>query len=215
MSWETILDEGFEGRFEDWQEIGELTVPEGWTPVWREGTEAGIDHRPECDRERDRPRSGSSAAKMFTVHASHTGALAKRMSVRAGERVRVVAWGATWKDECGHGLRVGIDPDGGLDFEAESVVWSSWWGQYNSDWTPEAYHEFSAVAEPEGDYVTVFLYSHSDYKGSVVAAYWDDVVIEQEGGGGIEPPQTGDLAAAVEVLAAAVEALAAAVEALA
>jgi len=179
MTWKTLVKDGFEGPFQDWSGIGELTVPYGWMPIWTQGTETGIDHRPECDRETVRVRSGQAAAKMFSTHASHTGALAKRLQVRAGASIRAVAHGATFSIKAGHALRLGIDPEGGLDHESESIQWSSWWGQYNDDWEAEQYHEFSVAVQSPSDYVTVFLYSHSDYKASTVAAYWDDVLIEQ------------------------------------
>ena len=181
MSWMPILQDGFEGPFDDYQGIGELTVPRGWVPVWIQGTSPGVNHRPECDRETVRMRSGTAAAKMFSTHASHTGAFCQRVQVKAGSSIRVVAHGATFEIPAGHALRLGIDPEGGLDFDAETVVWSSWWGQYNSGWEPEEYHEFSVSTLAPSDYVTVFLYSHSDYKAPTVAAYWDDVLVEQEG----------------------------------
>jgi len=211
MSWERVLEDGFEGAFEDWDKIAELTVPVGWMPVWVQGSEPGVNHRPECDRERDRVASGRSAAKMFTVHASHNGALTRRVKVLAGSLVRVVAMGANYKIKCGHGIRVGIDPLGGLDHESEDVVWSDWWSQYDKAWEPEHFVQLSAAARAEGDAVTVFLASESQYAGQVVAAYWDDVVVEQEKEGGEDPgpePGEGDLAGAVRLLAAAVEGLA-------
>ena len=205
MNWTPILQDGFEGTFEDYQGIGELTVPKGWRPVWTQGTEPGKDHRPECDREVIRVRSGSAAAKMFSTHASHTGALARRVQVQAGTLVRAVAHGATFGIEAGHGLVLGIDPEGGLDPEAEGIEWSSWWGQYNKkdappyNWEPEKYHEFSVAAQAPSDFVTVFLYSHSDYAASTVAAYWDDVLVEQEGDTpGPDPEPTGDLIGVLE-----------------
>lgn len=216
MAWERVLADGFEGEFYDWEDIGELTVPAGWMPVWVQGTVDGRNDRPEYDREQDRTRGGGSAAKICTTHASHDGALVRRVAVRAGELVRVVAWGATWRDKCGQGLRVGLDPEGGLDHESESVIWSRWWSHYDPDWVPEQFVELSAAAQAVGDEVTVFLASRSDYAARVIAAYWDDVVVEQEGGGG-PGPGPGPLPERVEELlervAMAVERIAAVIEA--
>ena len=201
MSWTPILHDGFEGPFEDWSGIGELTVPKGWIPVWTQGSKPGVDHRPECDRETVRIHSGESAAKMFSTHASHTGALARRVQVQAGTLVRATAYGATFAIKAGQGLRLAIDPEGGLDHEVESLIWSSWWGQYSPDWEAVKYHQFSVATLAPSDYVTVFLYSHSDYAASTVAAYWDDVLVEQEGdtpGPGPEP--SGDLAEVIAQL---------------
>ena len=194
MTWAPVLHDGFEGEFRDFAGIGELTVPVGWTPVWTQGTEPGVDHRPECDRETVRVFDGSSAAKMFSTHASHTGALARRIQVQAGTMIRATAYGATFGIPAGHALRLGIDPEGGLDYDAGSVEWSSWWGQYNKeDWEPEKYHEFSVAVQAPYDFVTVFLFSHSDYKASTVAAYWDEVTVQQEGDAPGPEPVEGDL----------------------
>ena len=193
MTWTPILQDGFEGPFEDYRGIGELTVPVGWLPLWLQGDVPGVDVRPECDRETERRRSGSAAAKMFSTHASHTGALAQRIQVQAGTMIRATAYGATFSIKAGQGLRLGIDPEGGLDFRSETVEWSSWWGQYSPDWEAEQYHEFSVATLAPSDYVTVFLYSHSDYKGSTVAAYWDYVLVEQEGDTPGPEPEPGDL----------------------
>ena len=194
MTWQALVEDGFEGEFRDYAGIGELTVPFGWVPVWTQGTEPGVNHRPECDRETVRVRSGEAAAKVFSTHASHTAALSRRVQVQAGAAIRAVAHGATFGIKAGLGMRLGIDPEGGLDPDAEGVIWSSWWGQYNDDWKPELYHKFSVAIQAPSDYVTVFLYSHSDYKASTVAAYWDDVLIEQESDTpGPDPEPTGDL----------------------
>jgi len=220
MSWQRVFEDGFEGAFVDWAGIGELTVPEGWMPVWVEGDEPGVNHRPECDRERVRVVSGASAAKMFTVHASHDGALMRRVEVRAGELVRVVGMGATFSQRCGQGIRIGIDPSGGTDHRSPAICWSRWLSHYSDGWVGEQFVELSVMAVAEGDVVSVFLASRSDYAAPVVAAYWDDVRVEQEGdvlpepGPGDEPSE-GDLAEAVAELAGSVQALAGAVELLA
>lgn len=113
--------------------------------------------------------------------------------------IRAVAYGATFEIMAGHGLRLGIDPEGGLDHEAESIEWSSWWGQDNPDWESEKYHEFSIALQAPSDYVTVFLYSHSRFAGSTVAAYWDDVLIEQDVEGP-DPEPDGDIVGALNAI---------------
>ena len=91
MTWTLILKDGFEGDFEDYWGIGELTVPVGWIPLWSQGHAPGVNVRPECDREVERVRSNHVAAKMFSTHASHTGAFARRVQVEAGTLIRAVA----------------------------------------------------------------------------------------------------------------------------
>lgn len=171
----------FEEPFRYYSGISELEVPPGWVPLWIQGEKQGINHRPEYKPERDRVRTGKQAAKLFTTHASHDAVLARSIGVAGSGEVSVVAYGATFTIKAGQALRVGIDPTDARRFPNERIVWSEWWGQYNEGWKGEEYHRFDVSAEPQGNQVTVYLHSRSDYKAQTVAAYWDDVTISQAG----------------------------------
>ncbi len=75
-------------------------------------------------------------------------------------------------------LRVGIDPTGGVDPDAPTVVWGDGAHIYN------CYHEVPAVqAEAQSRRVTVFLRSRAQWGFKHNHAYWDDVELSVVGGG--------------------------------
>ncbi|MFQ6100627.1 MAG: hypothetical protein ACE5OS_05255 [Anaerolineae bacterium] len=77
---------------------------------------------------------------------------------------------------------VGIDPTGGTDPFADTVVWGRGAHIYN------AYHEVPAVeAVAQADTVTVFLRSKTLWAFKHNDAYWDDVELVAEGEG--PPPE--------------------------
>jgi hypothetical protein len=79
---------------------------------------------------------------------------------------------------------LGIDPTGGRDPFAETVVWGAKAYIYN------AYYEVPPVeAEAQGDTVTVFLRSKTLWPFKHNDAYWDDVMVEVVEDGSPEPPE--------------------------
>jgi len=186
----TLYETGFEERFAYFGGVSELEVPPGWVPLWVQGTEPGINPRPEWKPETQRVRTGKQSAKWFTTHASHDAVLARTLPVDGRGTVTLVAWGATFEIKAGQALRVGIDPTGQGRFPDERIVWGDWWGQYNGDWEAEKYHRFEVSVPPESNQIAVYLHSRSDYKAQTVACYWDDVTVEQVGG--TEPGEPGE-----------------------
>lgn len=78
---------------------------------------------------------------------------------------------------------LGIDPTGGTNPYAPSVVWGRGAHVYN------AYHELPAVeAVASSSTVTVFLRSRTLWQFKHNDAYWDDVKLEALDGGGGTPP---------------------------
>lgn len=176
-----IYATSFEDRFEYYDGVSELEVPPGWTPLWVQGDQPGINHRPEFKPEWDRVNNGKQAAKIFTTHASHDAVLARTVDVQSSALVTVIAHGATFKLMAGHALRVGIDPTGALAYPNEGIIWSDWWGQDNNDWEAEEYHRFEVSAMPQAGQVTVYLLSKSRFPAQTVASYWDDLTVVQAG----------------------------------
>jgi hypothetical protein len=200
MTWQLVLRDGFQGGWYDWSGKGELTCPNGWDPAWTPSMDEGINHRPEYDKDADHARSGDACAKMFTTHASHEGCLFRRIAVMPGDMVRITAHAAMWKHLCGHGVRVGVDYKsnadfhvdagaGGVNFNNPDIQWSSWYSQYDSNWAAEEYKALSVAVLPELDYITVFLYSYTQYMAPTAASFWDDVLVEQDTVGTVEPPE--------------------------
>ena len=84
--------------------------------------------------------------------------------------------GHTWHDAVQTvAFRAGIDPTGGTHPLADTVTWSTPWHIYN------AYYRLTAEAVAEGDTVTVFLSSITQWPFKHNDAYWDSVELTQEG----------------------------------
>jgi hypothetical protein len=79
--------------------------------------------------------------------------------------------GDPWNDAIGNfSFMLGIDPEGGIDPFADTVVWGPVAHIYN------AYHQVPPVeAEAEGDTVTIFLRSKTLWAFKHNDAYWDGV----------------------------------------
>lgn len=177
----TVYESSFEEPFEYYGAITELEVPPGWVPLWIQGTEPGINHRPEYKPEHTIVRGGVQAAKITTRHASHDAVLAYSIgNLDDGKRIAFKAYAANWRDLCGHAMRIGIDPSGKIGYPNEGIVWSDWWGQDNPDWIAETYRRFSVESITEGAFVAVYLHSKSRFAANNVASYWDDVRVQVE-----------------------------------
>lgn len=71
---------------------------------------------------------------------------------------------------------VGIDPTGGTHPLADTVIWGTPYHIYNE------YHRLTAEAVAEGDTVTVFSSSITQWPFKHNDAYWDKFTLTQEGG---------------------------------
>ena len=204
---DTFHTTSFEGGFYDYQGISELTCPNGWVPRWVQGTVPGHNHRPEYDakdKDRGQPevRSGRFAANFFTVHATHDACLWAKFTVGAGRGVRASVWCMSVtrdKDgsDGGHGMQIGIDPTGGTDHTAESVLYGDWWSSYMRDvqdwgdraWQERVWHQVTVDAVSQGDEITVFLHAKCDFPVDINASHWDDLVLEVGRPDEVKPPE--------------------------
>ncbi|MBN1814692.1 MAG: hypothetical protein JXA14_22825 [Anaerolineae bacterium] len=189
--------DGFEKGFFDWQDIPELTIPNDWGLDWDEDPEKrpGILVRPEYDEKFKTPevRSGHSSVAIHTRDATHRTVLFKQFEAEPGALHRASVWamGVTGpKGSSGHGMQVGIDPTGRLDFRAPSVVWGEWYSQYMKTWEDRKWVQISAVARAENDTITVFLRSQNDYKRDAFG-HFDDFLLEVEGDDDTPSPEPG------------------------
>ena len=187
-------------------EFGEVFTPEGWVTWWREGFECAgtadwVTGRPEVKvitRVPDgaRVRSGERAVQWFTFWRCHEGGLYQRVPAVPGKVYSARAFGHSWYSRCSsrpHGppldtdceteigwahdwLSVGIDPMGGVDPLAASVVWGE---------EREVYGEYDDVGlqvdvVAEGEWVTVFLRAEASHPLKHNDVYWDDVAVWEE-----------------------------------
>ena len=205
---QTIFKTSFEEGFEDYQGIGELTVPKGWTPDWLSLAEhePGKLHRPEYDQKdkfagQPEVHSGRFAANFFTVFSTHDACLYRTFEVPKGAavRVRAVAMSVCHdKDQSlgGHGMRLGIDPAGGVKFDGLNVRYGKYYSSYMlgpehgaKRYEERKWVELMAEAIAESDRITVFMHSKADFAVQISACHWDDLTIEIGEAREIDPPK--------------------------
>ncbi len=166
--------------------------PHGW--VQPEVKDAWVHHDPV------RVHSGEKAIHMFKTWGVFDGGLLQSVSVEPGSRLRLSAFAHAWSSRqddarwsegpgsaCGFKFEgethdddwrnftfwVGVDPLGGQNPYAESVVWG--WGAHIYNCHDEVpYIEVYA----EHDTVTVFLRTRTLWPFKHNNAYWDDVTLE-------------------------------------
>lgn len=81
--------------------------------------------------------------------------------------------GDSWNDAVGNFLfSVGIDPTGGVDPRANTVVWSNAWAIYN-----DYCHQLSVETEARGPTITIFLRSKTLWSFKHNDAVWDDILL--------------------------------------
>jgi hypothetical protein len=188
-----LLRSSFDEGFYDYEEIGALTVPNGWMPVWVEqGPDTPPDqlHRPEYDFKdielgHTEVHTGRYAAAIFTVFSTHDAALYRRFNVAPGRLVRASVWAmGVSHDQSGRsgglGMRIGIDPTGGTDPHAPTVKYSLYWSAHLPDWREGEWRQVEVEAIAQAGTITVFLASVSDWPVNVNASHWDDLLIQVE-----------------------------------
>ena len=173
--------DSFESGFYRWNNEGEVTAPNGWTPAW---VDASGWVRPEYkpDPTPEHVFDGSVSAKMTHRFTKFDGLLYRTYGgIQPGSRVDIAAHFKAYSNPKG-GLagRIGIDTTGGTDF-TDGVLWGDWWGQYQSDWSNEAWHQLTAWATAQSTSITVFLQARQDYPVNVTAAFWDAFTLYSEG----------------------------------
>jgi hypothetical protein len=185
---QTVFSSSFSEGFYDYNGIGELTCPYGWTPSWVQGPGGGKLHRPEYDskdRARSQPevRTGRYAANFFTVYATHDGCLYRKFRVGAGKLVRAKIWcmGVSHSKsgrDGGHGMRIGIDPEGGDNHLGMGVVYGDYWSSYMEEYEERKWKLIEVETVSVTDEITVFLHAKCDYAADINASHWDDFVLE-------------------------------------
>jgi LysM repeat protein len=195
-----LANGGFEGGFHIQGGAPEVSVPNGWTAWWVQGTQQQTNQgyllRPEYKPEDGevhgykRVNSGRYSQKFFTSYATHDAGLLQTVDVPAGAILQFTAWVQTWStggddptETTGPGdyqISIGIDPTGGTNPLGDSVVWST--PQLaNNTWIQQ-----SVYAQAEGTQVTVFTRGAPLYRVKHNDSYWDDLSLIQIN----EMPQT-------------------------
>ncbi len=128
--------------------------------------------------------SGSSAAYYFTQWSAHNAGLFQVVdNVTPGATYRFTIWARASSRAEGETasssftkMRIGIDPNGGTDASAASIVWSG-------DITPmDSYASLTVEARAAGNRITVYTRSRPDWCMDHNDVYWDDASLVLVGG---------------------------------
>ncbi len=176
-----LINGMFAGPFRAYQGVQALAVAPGWVPWWVSqvpGAGAAPYRRPVYRSETGRARLGESCQVYGTPWGVHLAGLYQQVRVTPGQGLRFTCWGYAWSSEGddpsrSHNpgqmhLRVGIDPAGGTDPLAPSVVWSEMREVYDH------FEAFEAEAVARSPVVTVFVYSRPRWPKKHNDIYWDD-----------------------------------------
>jgi LysM repeat protein len=196
-----LQNPGFEGDYYPWMNLNTAQVAHGWTPWWRsrqDGDPKAYYFQPEYKQANgyvfpERVHGGAAAQQWFTFFATHEAGMYQQVfGVTPGTRYRFTAWAQVWssaednssvsRDPAYPNLRVGIDPTGGWNPWAGSVVWSQPYAFYDQ------WGQLAVEAVAQADVLTVFMYSAPNYPVKHNDMYWDDAVLVPVGQGNVPPP---------------------------
>jgi hypothetical protein len=185
------------------RDVGNIFTPPHWLTwfyhdqgTWDqpEVTDMFAEHFPE------RVHTGEKSLRLFTVWRKHDAGFLQQIRVGRGERLRLTAWAHAWSSDDDDGgsegagtdcffaragsdglnsdlenftFSIGIDPTGGRDPYADTVVWG--WGAHIYN----CYHQVPSVeTKAKSGTVTVFLRSRTLWPFKHNDAYWDHVRLE-------------------------------------
>jgi len=185
------------------RDVGNIFTPPHWLTwfyhdpgTWDqpEVTDMFAEHFPE------RVHTGEKSLRLFTVWRKHDAGFLQQVRVGRGERLRLTAWAHAWSSDDDDGgsegagtdcffaragsdglnsdlenftFSIGIDPTGGRDPYADTVVWG--WGAHIYN----CYHQVPSVeTKAKSGTVTVFLRSRTLWPFKHNDAYWDHVRLE-------------------------------------
>jgi len=135
-----------------------------------------------------RIKSGEDAQQYFRPCARHmAGVLQVVEGLAPGIRLRFSVYGHAWSTDAANPdptnsraggtpgdviMKIGIDPTGGKDALANTVVWSEQRFVYDN------HEQFVVEATTQGSTVTVFTFSSNNYPVCTNNVYWDDARLE-------------------------------------
>jgi hypothetical protein len=185
-----LVNPGFEGEFRAWNGRADKQAAQGWYPFWvaSRPTDAQQTVEPTytrcgADEQPARVRTGRAAQAYATDGGAHAAGLMQTVAVTPGQALRFTAYGYAWsttEDDPGRSvspgnvrLRIGLDPEGGSNPFAESVIWSDEKQVYDT------YGEgFVVEATASHAEVTVFLFSAAELPKRHNQVFWDDASLE-------------------------------------
>lgn len=176
------------------------TAPQGWSLWVGAGSPEAFPHT-----DRVQVLDGEVSWNLHQGYVAFTTAGYQRVTgVQPGEALEASAYG--WAYTCndtsnsciipdppyrrsdpsaGVSMKVGIDPTGGTDPMAGSVVWSGGAAPYDQ-WA-----RISVAATAEGDAVTVFLYASQQNGLALNHVYWDQAALVRTSAAAVDAPGAG------------------------
>jgi len=183
-----LLNPGFEDGFSD-RGAGEVSVANGWNPWYQDGPKQaeGYNRRPEYKPEdasrfgTRRIHSGNWAQKQFNTFSTHNAGVFQQVQVAVGSRLTFSIWVQVWssqnsnpdtvKDPGNYRVSIGIDPTGGTNGLASSVVWSEPRMEYNT------WMQLEVQSVAKAGTVTVFTRGNPEFRNQFNDSYWDDACL--------------------------------------
>ena len=178
------------------QNVGELKVQTGWTPFWlwqgENPEDPSLLRRPEffVSHGDDPDDEDDLCQAVQTTFSTTDCCVWKKYTTQPGTTLLATVK-AMLDSEQGaqNGTQMGIDPLGGTDMFAPSVMWSEWLGQ-----DPETDKKWQTLTlgdvVSQSTQVTIFLRAKTDYAKNS-ATHWDDFVLQSDSEGPL-PPEPGD-----------------------
>jgi extradiol dioxygenase family protein len=144
-------------------------------------------------------RNGDRSMELSRGYATFTAAVYQTVTVPANSYVRGGAWvvmnisGDNAADGRSH-ARVGIDPTGGTNPYAPSVIWSA---NTTNALVSNGWRELSVTTTAQGTQVTLFLFATQDFPTQGNGVFWDDAYLRVTGTAPAGTPIPGTTATAV------------------
>jgi hypothetical protein len=147
-------DWDLEGGFYAWDSLHEgftAFVANGWRPLSKAYDSAAP---PRLNENKFLPNvhSGERSQEISFDFRSGEAGIFRTAEVVPGHRYSIEAWAKYMASETGLQLYLGIDPAGGEDFAAGSVVWHSW-----RDMSPDRWVATQEIVRASGSRLTIFL----------------------------------------------------------
>jgi LysM repeat protein len=148
-------------------------IPNEWAPWWKN---SGAAPRYNLSQASSRVKSGSNAASYWEQYQDYDGGLVQTsIAASPGTIYRFEIWGHAWSTtDTGKGtsdtdvqMQIGIDPKGGGDPGAASIVWS---GTVSAR---DTYQLFKVETTAQGSNISVFVRGKTVYPVTQTDFYWD------------------------------------------
>ena len=174
-------------------------VANNWTPFWKlkgPSDPPELNHEPQFGNNRnDRRRNGNGSMSWGKDYARYDAGIFQKVALPQGTgKITLTAWAASWSGNGNDwggapnapiGKLIGVDPTGGTDVWAATVVWSAE-NRVADDWT-----QLTLTTDAKSGAATVFLRARNDYAEQRNAVFWDEIRLTMDTTPAAPPPPPG------------------------